>query len=199
MTVRRLRGISATHQSDILAPDERLGTAESSQRSVSTTYGETQAHAGHRTRLRLLWRREIRVAIYIDKAYRPSGRHRRAQQAPEDDAAIAAEEHDEPSLSGGSCDAVAKRFTIGCNFALVPGATGRTNVVSIRRRYDVAYIDGAQSFDNVESSKCAGRAVKMPGFTRVIGPDADAGRSSDDGNRTVHGVPRTAMEVQPCL
>jgi hypothetical protein len=186
VTVRRLRRIAATEQSDVFAPDEWLGTAESSQRSLSATHGETEAHAGHRTRSRFFWRRKIGVAIHINKAYRPPDRPLGTQKAAEHDAAVAAEKHDEASMLGGRRDALAERCAIRGDLALVPSMTGRTYVVSIRRRYDVAEVDGAQALDHVELSKNVGCLVKMSGLAGVIGPDADAGRGSDDRNRPVH-------------
>jgi hypothetical protein len=112
VTVGRFRSVAATEERDMFRTDEGVLAAKSSQRGVSPTYGERQTHARHRSRLRFLWRGEIRVRIHVDKTYGGIGCSLRTQEGAQYDAAVTANEHNEAFLRHTHRDAIGERRAV---------------------------------------------------------------------------------------
>ena len=120
----RLALVSPPDQRDVLSADERAATGEPRERRVAPADCEGKAHARHRPGHRFLRAREVGVPVDVGE---PDGPARntwpatgmtRAEQAPEHDAAIAAEDDDE---TGRRRDRPRRgRRTTGCRWPRRP-------------------------------------------------------------------------------
>ncbi len=126
MTVPWFGSVAATDQNDILAVYERCIPREPSQRCLSATDCKSEAHAGHRTGVRLFGRTEISVGVDVDKTHRPLRGLPRTQKGSQHDAAVAAQHDCKTAAAGCLLHPVAERPAIGADFGFIPRSARRT-------------------------------------------------------------------------
>ena len=195
MPVRRLSRIAPAQEHHISVVDQRNVASEPGEGRIAAPDRKPEAHAGHRPCPRFLRGREIGMRIDVRKADRAFRRPPRAQQSPEDDAAIATQQDDEPPAFCGTRHSIGQRYAILGNFALVPGPSRRTSEVAIRRRDDVAEIDRSQARDEPVVAENLWRAIEEARLSVVVWTNTDIRRRADDRHGPCHVEPHPPKSV----
>lgn len=131
----------------------------------SSTHRQGQGHAGDRAGQRFLRRREVGVRIDVHQADIALDPTCRAQQRPEDDAAIAAEQHHKMFVVACGLHAIREHSAVFEDLGLVAGPARRTHIVAIGRRMDIAKIVRAQPRDETELPEDVRRLIEVPYLT----------------------------------
>jgi hypothetical protein len=124
-----------------------LVATEVRKHGVAAPHGQREAHAGSRPGARHLRSGKIGVGIHIGETHRQASAAPEAEQAPQNDAAIAAQDEHECAVAGRDGDAPGERTAVVRYVILVPGASRRSHQVPVGRWDDVAVVAGAEALD----------------------------------------------------
>ena len=127
------------------------------------------------------------MCVYVREADAAAGRPPRAEQASQNNAAVAAENDDESSVRRASGDAFGERSRIHDDLFFVSGSIRRPHVIAVRRRTDVSKIPRAKPMREPALAQHARRSIELPRLPVVVGTDSDARGRSDQDDGTVHG------------
>jgi hypothetical protein len=113
-----------------------------------------------------------------------------AEQAAEDDAAVAAEQEHEGAVGGCVGDTPGERARVRRDVVLVARPARRPREVAVGWGHDVAEVARGEPRGEVLLAQHGGREVEAPRAAVVVGADADARRRTDEGDGTDHGTLR---------
>ena len=179
--------VAPPDQCDVLTAHERHRTCQPRELCVAAPHGESEAHARDRPSHRFFRAREIGVPVDIDEPY-PAWVGARAatgtvctQEAAQHDAAIAADDDEQPIVVDPGRDWISERPAVDGHARLVPGLAGRTLEVPVGRRRHVAEVRRVQPLDQAQIPERRGRAIHLLGRTGlIVRPEADARWRSQD-------------------